>query len=278
MTFANSITNLQANVMPAQYGGSLMPAITNVPMQVGGMDLMSALASTHIQSDGFNPMPTDTINSIFPNYGQMGGNFQMIPYLTASQTPFPFINQGMSMFNMPQMNFQNLFAQYWQFNNANNNAPDDSDKKTEKKEKQSDDGTVKTDAETLAALKKLGYNEEKGRKLAKVAKEHCAGRSYGKCATWVKQDIEKAGLGKYKSGHGKDIDNAYADNSNFKVVDATNLNCKKLPPGCIQVFEAGEAGYHRIYGHTQIIGEDGKGYSDCAIKNIKQCKQILIPV
>ena len=275
MTFANAVTNLQMG----------MPAQTNSPIQFSFLP-------------PFGNIPGQGINYLGQNFGQIGGGSALMPFgtqlynpnnlynLSANQAPmsiFPNVNLGMQMFNMPQFNFQNPFAQYFQFNNTNAQQStiksDDSNKQTENKEKQSgDSGKTKTDAETLAALKKLGYNEEKGRKLAKVAKEHCAGRSYGKCATWVKQDIEKAGYGKYKSGHGKDIDNAYAANSNFKLVDATKFDCKKLPPGCVQVFEAGEAGYHKVYGHTQIIGKDGKGYSDCAIRNIKQSKQILIPV
>lgn len=126
---------------------------------------------------------------------------------------------------------------------------------------------------------KLGYNAEKGLALAKVAAKNCAGRFKGKCATYVKQAIQKAGLGNYIYGvNGRDMAEVYGKNKNFKKISAQGIDVKKLPAGCILCYDAGKSGHHRVYGHTGISLGNGTEVSDGLTRNPKPASYILIPV
>ncbi len=175
-------------------------------------------------------------------------------------------NSNQMGFNPFQFNFNNPFENFV----IGNSKIGDS---------QSVDYVKKTDKEVMELLKQYGYNEEKGRKLAKIAKKRCRGKSQKQCATWVKNDIVEAGLGSYYQGSGKDTGNLYKSNKNFRLISGNEIkDWSKLPPGCIMVYGAGVAGYDGVHGHVQIMGEDGIGYYDGKSINIKKGTCILIPV
>ena len=128
-------------------------------------------------------------------------------------------------------------------------------------------------------MDKIGYNAEKGQRLAQEAKKGAAGRFKGKCATYVKKAVENANLGEYKYGvHGKDMARVYGQNKNFKRISAKGINVKDLPAGCILCYEAGKSGHHKVYGHTGITQGNGTEISDGITRNPKEASYILVPV
>ena len=128
-------------------------------------------------------------------------------------------------------------------------------------------------------MEKIGYNAEKGHKLAQEAKKGQAGRFKGKCATYVKKAVEKAGLGNYIYGvNGCDMAKVYGKNTNFKKISAKGVNVKDLPEGCILCYDAGKSGHHKVYGHTGITQGNGTEISDGVTRNPKEASYILVPV
>ena len=128
-------------------------------------------------------------------------------------------------------------------------------------------------------MEKIGYNANKGQKLAQEARKGAAGRFKGKCATYVKKAIEKAGLGKYiYNVNGCDMAKAYGQNKNFKKISAKGINVKDLPAGCILCYDAGKSGHHEVFGHTGITQGNGTEISDGITRNPKEASYILVPV
>jgi hypothetical protein len=128
-------------------------------------------------------------------------------------------------------------------------------------------------------MEKIGYNAEKGQKLAQEARKGAAGRFKGKCATYVKKAVEKAGLGKYIYGvNGCDMAKVYGQNKHFKKISAKGINVKDLPAGCILCYDAGKSGHHKVYGHTGITQGNGTEISDGVTRNPKEASYILVPV
>jgi hypothetical protein len=121
------------------------------------------------------------------------------------------------------------------------------------------------------------YNSEKGKKLSTIALKNKGG-SGGKCATYVKQAIDKAGLGKYEQGHAYAMDEILAKNPNFKEISLDGINVDDLPAGCVLVFEKGVEGYNKKYGHTEITTGDGRAVSDIITTKIRQPSHVFIPV
>ena len=128
-------------------------------------------------------------------------------------------------------------------------------------------------------MEKIGYNAEKGERLAREARKGAAGRFKGKCATYVKKAVENANLGEYKYNvHGKDMARVYGQNKNFKKISAKGINVKDLPAGCILCYDAGKSGHHKVYGHTGITQGNGTEISDGITRNPKEASYILVPV
>lgn len=123
----------------------------------------------------------------------------------------------------------------------------------------------------------LGYNADKGLKLAKDAASHVVG-FIGKCATYVKNAISRCGLGAYISGHGYQMADVLKNNKNFKQISPDGVDLKKLPAGCVLVFGRGKSGYSSSYGHTEITTGTGKAVSDGVTNNLRKPTAIFIPV
>lgn len=127
------------------------------------------------------------------------------------------------------------------------------------------------------SLTALGYNAQKGQKLANIAIKNTVGFT-GNCATYAKRDIEQAGLGKYESGHAFQCDDILRRNPNFKEISTAGLDLKKLPAGCVLVYERGVSGYSSSYGHIEITDGQGGARSDGKTNNIKPGAKVFIPV
>ncbi len=126
-------------------------------------------------------------------------------------------------------------------------------------------------------LKALGYNAEKGQKLANIAVRNTVGFT-GNCARYAKRDIERAGLGKYEYGHAYQCGNILSKNPNFKEISTKGLDLKKLPAGCVLVYGRGVAGYSKAYGHIEITDGNGSANSDGKTNNIRPGARVFIPV
>ena len=127
------------------------------------------------------------------------------------------------------------------------------------------------------SLTALGYNAQKGQKLANIAIKNTVGFT-GYCATYAKRDIGQAGLGKYESGHAFQCDDILRRNPNFKEISSAGLDLKKLPAGCVLVYERGVSGYSSSYGHIEITDGQGGARSDGKTNNIRPGAKVFIPV
>lgn len=130
----------------------------------------------------------------------------------------------------------------------------------------------------LPTLTSVGYNATKAQNLAAAASKECINRFDGKCARHVKNSIQNAGLGAYQPGHGYQMDTVLGKNKNFKQISAEGIDLKKLPAGCVLVYERGVSGYSSEYGHVEITLGDGTAVSGGRTRNIRPGAKIFVPV
>lgn len=122
------------------------------------------------------------------------------------------------------------------------------------------------------------YDVNAGNKLANIALRDSVGFT-GHCARGVKTAIKKADLGAYQSGHAYQMDDILRKNDNFKEISPESVDVKKLPAGCVLVYDKGVQGYSASYGHTEITTGDGRAVSDGITNNLyKKPSSIFIPV
>lgn len=127
------------------------------------------------------------------------------------------------------------------------------------------------------SLQNIGYSAVKGQKLANIAKQNATG--FKKlCATYVKKDIEQAGLGEYKYGHAYQCDGILSKNPNFKEISTKGLNLETLPAGCVLVYDKGVSRYSKKYGHIEITDGNGNAFSDGKTRNIRPGAKVFVPV
>ncbi len=131
----------------------------------------------------------------------------------------------------------------------------------------------------LPTLRAVGYNTEKAQRLAKaIGKEAKEGGFDGRCAAHVKTAIQNAGLGDYVSGHAYQMDTILEKNPNFKQISAEGVDLKKLPAGCILVYERGVSRYSSQYGHVEITFGNGTAGSGGITHNLRAGAKIFVPV
>ena len=231
-------------------------------------------------------------------FANLGFNFNLpmsnwfMPNLSFPNFNFSFNNifsfnnyHSISMNNWFMPNFNNYPPMYMPTSLFDYNNP-------VKKDKLVDISNVNTDTFKKSSIKKdfsknklffEGYNSEKGKKLADIAKRNSTDWT-GFCATYVKTAIEQAGLGEYKLGHAYKMTKILRKNPNFKEISPDNVNLKNLPEGCVLVYGKGTEGYSKKYGHTEITFIDEKtgvtkAASDGITKNLyKKPTSIFIPV
>ena len=126
-------------------------------------------------------------------------------------------------------------------------------------------------------LQNVGYSAAKGQRLADIAKQNATGFK-GLCATYVKKDIEKAGLGKYEYGHAFQCAEILRRNPNFKEISTKGLDLSSLPAGCVLVYGKKVAKYNPEYGHIEITDGKGNAYSDGKTGRIRPGAKVFVPV
>lgn len=124
-------------------------------------------------------------------------------------------------------------------------------------------------------LKALGYNEEKGIKIAQEIKKGIVGFT-GWCAKYVSQAIQRA-TGSRQHANGCGMADAY-NGHGFKEITVSDADLKNLPAGCLLSYGRGVSGYSRKAGHAEITLGDGTAGSDGRTRNIRGGARVLIPV
>ena len=135
---------------------------------------------------------------------------------------------------------------------------------------------------TMDELNKQGYhyNSEKGSQLAKKAASHAIGFT-GKCSKYVNDDLEAVGLAVGRTGSAADMDTNLAKSGKFKELKVNSASdLKKLPAGCVLVYERGAAGYSSKHGHIEITLGNGTAASDGVTRNLRHSNNmhVFVPV
>lgn len=216
-------------------------------------------------------MPNFSYPSYFPSFQFPSFQFPSFNWFNTGFNPFNY-NFNFNQY-LPQLSQPSLFYQ-----NTNYSPPSvEYSSKTAKPESLNIDTFTKSD-NTKKDVKLSDYNAYKGERLARVALDNSSGWT-GYCAAYVKSDIQAAGLGGYKYGHAYQMPSILRNNSNFKEISPDGIDVKKLPAGCVLVYDRGAQGYSKNYGHTEITTGDGRAVSDGITKNLhKKPSAIFIPV
>ena len=74
------------------------------------------------------------------------------------------------------------------------------------------------------------------------------------------------------------MDTVLGKNKNFKQISAEGIDLKKLPAGCVLVYERGVSGYSSEYGHVEITLGDGTAVSGGRTRNIRPGAKVFVPV
>ncbi len=132
----------------------------------------------------------------------------------------------------------------------------------------------------LPQLEDVNYDEAKAKDLVNSALTNAESKPIGYCARYVKNAIANTGLGAYQSGHAYQCDDVLAGNSNFKEINVSGSDLKKLPAGCVIVYDRGAAGYSSQYGHIEITTGKGNAVSDFVSRTIKESNdvRVFVPV
>ncbi len=126
-------------------------------------------------------------------------------------------------------------------------------------------------------LEDAGYDKTKGEKLANTAAKNAVGFTK-QCATYVKNAIQKSGLGAYEYGDAYECANILERNKNFKEISTKGLDLSSLPAGCVLVYGKKVAGYSSKYGHIEITLGNGQAVSDGITNNIRQGARVFVPI
>lgn len=173
---------------------------------------------------------------------------------------FNYFNTDISFFNM-YMNNQMSFDMQNQFFTKNYNTQTN-----------------------LANLKKV-YNPNLGNKLANIAEKNASNmNSNGWCARGTNGSLEKAGFanGDTRVSYAYQEADKLARNKNFKEVSVSRGDLKKLPAGCVVVWDRNYFGTKAsdIYGHVTITLGDGREASDHVSKMymLNSNYRVFVPV
>ena len=112
-----------------------------------------------------------------------------------------------------------------------------------------------------------GYNSQAGKTLAEYALNN-SHEPHNQCSGHVNRAIQAANLGIATNADAYEMIDVLNQNSNFKSIPK-DTDIKKLPAGCIVVYDKGVAGYSDDFGHIEIAYGDGRGISDGITDEIK---------
>ena len=221
----------------------------------------------------FGCMPSFGCQSFMPSFPMMGG----------CCNPF---GGGFGMFNFaPMLKMFDMFSMLNTFNTttqlterAANTFSTLTTKHRAAKSARKEVKNVQINTSTnLETLKDVGYNAEKGEKLAKTAAKNVEGFN-NKCAQNVREDLEAAGLANGERGNGHEYGGILSRNPNFKEIDTKGINLASLPGGAVLVYDRGVAGYSSDYGHVEITLGNGQAVSDGVTNNIRPGARVFVPV
>ena len=131
-------------------------------------------------------------------------------------------------------------------------------------------------------LKAMGleYSSKNGQKLAGTIQKHLKGFT-GYCSRHVSNALAESGLGNERCGSAADMDTKLENNANFKEIKVSSAeDLKRLPAGCILVYERGAARYNAKHGHIEVTLGDGTAGSDGRTRNIRYTENmsVFVPV
>lgn len=131
-------------------------------------------------------------------------------------------------------------------------------------------------------LKAMGleYSSGKGQKLAGTIQKHLKGFT-GYCSKHVSNALSESGLGNERCGSAADMDSKLGNNNNFKEIKVSSADdLKKLPAGCVLVYERGAARYSSKHGHIEVTLGDGTAGSDGRTRNLRYTENmhVFVPV
>ena len=233
-------------------------------------------------------------NNNTPSLLSFGQNNNIFAYQSPMYSPYQgqyFMPYGATRYMTPSYNVQPYSSSYYypsfgtvtsSYKPAVSSNSESSKVKSSAKTKKTKKTTKISTKNKLSELNKLGYSKEIGQKLAQDAVNNIK-KVYDKekpqCATYVKNAIERCGLGEYELGHAYKCADILRRNPNFKEVKISGKDLKKLPAGCIIVYPKGDAGYSSQYGHIEISLGNGKAVSDF-VNNIKASDNatVFIPI
>lgn len=242
-------------LMPFNNASLVYPSLRSCVSSVSG-----AFPCMSIFSSGIQPIssPTPYMFSYIPSFAAIG-NYFMNMFSNFSLSSF----LSNFSFTLPHFNFSTRRIASTSFSASSSSG--------------GQRVAVSGSNQNMSFWQRLGYNAEKGLKLAKDAARHVTG-FIGKCARYVKNAISRCGLGAYTSGHGYQMVDTLRNNKNFKQISPDGVDLKKLPAGCILVYGRGVSGYSSTYGHAEITTGTGKAVSDGVTNNLRKPTAIFIPV
>lgn len=146
------------------------------------------------------------------------------------------------------------------------------------------DEYVPTGKKDLAYWKSLGYDEIKGKQLAKDAVARCPFKWNGQCVGYTRKTINKIyGTNFQNAGAGYNFGHKILDSNElkgkFKCIKINGIKPEDIPDGAILIWPktAFPRGKAALYGHGAIAYK-GKPYSDNVGCNTLKCNEIWIPV
>jgi hypothetical protein len=136
----------------------------------------------------------------------------------------------------------------------------------------------------LAYWKSLGYDEQKGKELAKDAVARCPFVWNHQCVGYTRETINKVyGTNFTKAGPGYNFGHHILDSKElkgkFKCIKINGIKPEDIPDGAILIWPKTAFGKGKAaqYGHG-AISYHGKPYSDNVGCNTMKCNEIWIPV
>ncbi len=125
----------------------------------------------------------------------------------------------------------------------------------------------------------LKYSSKKGQQLARDVANHSVGFT-GKCSRYVRQALQRTGMHNGHTASAYQMGGVLAKNKDFQEVSPSSVDLKKLPAGCILVYDRGAAGYNSTHGHIEVTLGDGTACSDGRTYNLRstQNMRIFVPV
>lgn len=269
--------NLAQN--PAMFMPPVFSPFCGLPLNGGysygfGNFMMPSCCSSRFLRAGIAMNLVDNIFSSINNFNNTSSNSPMNFYTPNFYSPMnymlPSFNFSMPMFNafrMPAFFALPDFSKI--FENCKISKP-----------KNIDNSSRISTKSNLPQLEDVNYDAEKGKELVSDALNHAHRKSTHQCAQYVKESIERVGLGDYESGHAYACADILSNNPNFKEINVSGSDLKKLPAGCVIVYDKGDAGYSADYGHIEFTTGKGNAVSDFVSNRIKPSDnaRVFVPV